>query len=76
MAAVPSDGIGEAKDTFDEIRTSVEFPFVINYGNDSVLLNNSHFSELVDYLHDVCGWSKMKIDNMLRHYDVYNDHTF
>lgn len=76
MAAVPGHGIGDAKDTFDTIRKSAGFPFVENRGPDLVKLDNSNFPELVDYLHEACGWPSDKIDDYVRHYDVAQHHTF
>lgn len=75
-AAVPSHVLDEAKDTFDILRKSRDYPFVINKGKDAVLLDNSRFPELVDFVHRNCGWSAMKINNMLRHYDVFEHHDF
>jgi hypothetical protein len=76
MAAVPSHGLGDAKETFEVIRTSEEFPFVQNHGPELALLNNSKFPELVDYLYNACCWSKFKIDNNIRHYNVFDNHSF
>lgn len=76
MAAVPSHGLGDAKETFETIRKSDEFPFVQNKGPELAILDNSNLPQLVDYMHDVCGWSELKIDQTLRHYDVSTHHDF
>lgn len=76
FAAVPSHALAEAKQTFDILRTSPEYPFVSNEGADHILLDNGAFPELVDFLYHECGWSAFKIDNSLRHYDVTDHHDF
>jgi hypothetical protein len=75
-AAVPSHDLDKAKDTFEKLRTSQKFPFVENNGKRGILLNNNKFSKLVDFLRHECGWSPFKINNSLRHYDVYKHHDF
>lgn len=76
FAAVASHDLDDAKNTFDILRKSRDYPFVMNQGKDAVLLDNSYFPELVDFVRRECGWSPMKINNMLRHYDVFEHHTF
>lgn len=75
-AAVPSDGIGEAKETFEQLRTSDAYPFVENHGPGRVLLDNSEFGSLAEFLFHCCEWEKWKIDQKLKHYEGLSDHDF
>lgn len=76
MAPIPKHDMGTAKDTFKFIRTSEEFLFVQNEGPERIILNNSYFPELADYLYCECDWSRFKIKNSLRHYDFIEGHEF
>lgn len=75
FAAVPSDELGAAKETLDELKTSHEYPFVKNMGKRGVLLENSEFPALADYLYDTCDWPQFRIDTNLRHFET-DKHDF
>lgn len=76
MAAVPSHGLGDAKDTFEELRTSEEYPFVENHGRSFVRLNNSEFFGLVEFLYHECDVPPEDIQDNLRHYEGWDQHAF
>lgn len=77
LAAVPSSDLGDAKDTFEELRTSPEFPFVTNHGPNVISINNSEFGELIDYLHYECDrWDEFELRMYFDHYEGWGEHDF
>lgn len=77
FAAVPTDGIGDAKDTFDHMRKSPDFPFIESHGPEHVKINNSHFFELVEFLYHECeDFDEDDIRFRVDHYEGWDDHEW
>jgi len=65
--------LGEAKNTFEELRSA---DFISDYGNRGIELDNSNFDSLIDVLHYDCEWSKMELKTKLKHYEGWGNHDF
>lgn len=70
LAAVASDGLGQAKDDFEMLRTSTAYPFVGNRGSERVTLETDEFGALARFLHETCGWPRWKIESKLKHFEM------
>lgn len=68
-----SDQLGDAKTAFEELR---DYRFIVNGGKRGIMLNNSEFKALADYLYDSCGWAADDIILRLKHYEGWSNHTW
>lgn len=60
---------GAAKTAFDAVR---ELAFVVDHGRRGVVLDNSRFDALVQFLHDECGWDRFELELRIKHFEGWN----
>jgi len=60
---------GEAKQAFEALR---EVPFIVDCGDRGIMLDNSAFGQLAQFLHDECGWSAFKLQVRLKHFEGWD----
>lgn len=68
-AGVQDDG--DAKTAFEELKHQ---PFILHNRQRGMMLNNSRFGDLADYLYHQCGWEPFTIDCRLKHYEGWEEH--
>lgn len=73
IAAFESHRGGEAKQAFDELRDA---PFIIDHGGRGIMLDNSEFGQLAQFLYDQCGWSEFKLRLRLKHFEGWKHLDF
>lgn len=71
-AAVEDDQ--DAKEAYQELASSGAHPFVYEDGTRGLVLNNSRFGDLADYLYYQCGWPAYAIKSRLKHYEGWDNH--
>lgn len=64
---------GEAKRAFDTLRDA---PFILDRGSRGIMLDNSAFGPLAQFLHDECGWSEFELRVRLKHFEGWDDLEF
>lgn len=64
---------GAVRDAYETLR---EMPFIIDYRQRGVLLDNSMFGALADYLYDNCEWPAWEITTKLKHYEGWDTHDW
>lgn len=69
-AAYPSNKGTTAKAAFDTLRHE---PFIKNYGERGIQLDNSEFGALVQFLHDACEWSRFELELRIKHFEGWDD---
>lgn len=74
--AAPSHDLGKVQETLEKMRYSDGFHFILHQGNRGVLIDNSYLGDVVDYLYNTCDYDKFTIQNITRHYDIYEHHDF
>jgi len=70
IASYESHRGGEAKRAFDALRGK---PFIVDQGSRGIMLNNSAFGSLAQYLHDTCGWEEFELRVRLKHFEGWDD---
>lgn len=70
-AAVEHDG--DAKTAFDDLQQK---PFVRYNPARGMILDNSYFGQLADFLYYRCDWSKIQIESRLKHYEGWKNHDW
>lgn len=73
LSAFESHRGGEAKQAFEALR---EMPFIVDRGGRGVMLNNSAFGKLAQFLYDQCGWSEFKLRLRLKHFEGWEQLEF
>lgn len=61
------------RDAYEDLR---ELPFILYYGTRGVMLDNSEFGSLAEYLHTECNWPSWEITTKLKHYEGWDDHDW
>ena len=72
-AAFESHEEGPVRAAYDELG---KLPFVLDYGNRGVMLDNASFGKLADYLYHECGWATWEITTKLKHYEGWDEHDW
>lgn len=66
ISAFESHRGGEAKQAFEDLRN---LPYIVGRGSRGIMLDNSEFSQLAQFLYDQCGWSEFKLRLRLKHFE-------
>lgn len=69
-ASYPPHEGGPAKTAYETVRT---FPFVTDYGERGIELDNSRFDALVQFLYDECGWERFELELRIKHFEGWDD---
>jgi len=70
IASYESHRGGEAKRAFDALRGK---PFIVDQGSWGIMLDNSAFGSLAQYLYDTCGWEEFELRVRLEHFEGRDD---
>lgn len=73
QAAFEKHEEGEVRAAYDAL---TELSFILDYGNRGVMLDNSRFGDLADYLHYRCEWPNWELKTKLKHYEGGDDHDW
>lgn len=73
ISAFESHRGGEAKQAFEDLR---DMPFIVDHGGRGIMLNNSAFGKLAQFLYDQCGWSEFKLRLRLKHFEGWEQLDF
>ena len=68
-AAFPSHRGGAAKEPLDGVR---KLDFVYDHGSRGIQLDTGSFGQLVQYLHDVCGWERFELELRIKHFEGWD----
>lgn len=69
-AAYPPHKGGAAKEAYETVRQRA---FVIDYGDRGIMLDNSEFGALVQFLYDECGWKKFELELRIKHFEGWDE---
>ena len=69
-ASYPPHKGGEAKRAYETVRQQ---PFVLNYGDRGIKLDNSQFGALVQYLYDECNWERFELELRIKHFEGWEN---
>lgn len=69
-ASYPPHEGGAAKAAFATVRGQ---EFVIDRGTRGIMLDNSEFDGLVQFLYDNCGWERFELELRIKHFEGWGN---
>lgn len=69
-ASYPPHKGGAAKEAYETVRDQA---FVIDYGDRGIMLDNSAFGALVQFLYDECGWEQFELELRIKHFEGWDE---
>lgn len=68
-ASYPAHKGATAKTAFETVRRK---PFIIDHGKRGIQLDNSAFGQLIQFLHDECGWERLELELRIKHFEGWD----
>ncbi|WP_254543651.1 hypothetical protein [Halomarina pelagica] len=68
--AYPAHKGDAAKEAFETVRRQ---EFVIDYGDRGIMLDNSEFGALVQYLYGDCDWERFELELRIKHFEGWEN---
>jgi hypothetical protein len=69
-ASYPPHEGGAAKEAYE---TAQSLSFVLDYGDRGIMLDNSAFSTLVQFLYDECNWERFELELRIKHFEGWDE---
>jgi hypothetical protein len=69
-ASYPPHEGGAAKEAYERVQS---LSFVLDHGDRGIMLDNSAFSALVQFLSDTCNWERFELELRVKHFEGWDE---